>query len=76
MGYDGILIEPPRPGACPVCAFRHGKEWPHNPNSLYYRMKFRQEHGRAPGWEDASAHCTEQVKQAVAAAIAEHGQEG
>ena len=55
-------ILPPGPGKCPVCAGAHDPAQPHNKDSLYYRMKFRQAHGRYPNWEDAMAHCMPDVR--------------
>lgn len=50
---EPIKVIPPRPGACKVCAAFHSSDSPHDVNSLYYRMKFRQRHGRYPTAEDA-----------------------
>ena len=63
-GCERIQILPPMRGTCPICAAMHEAELPHNRNSLYYRMKFRQQHGRFPTWEDAMAHCSEEMKAA------------
>ena len=50
---ENIKVMPPRPGACQVCAAFHSPDSPHDVNSLYYRIKFRQKHGRYPTAEDA-----------------------
>ena len=57
-----VFILPPGPGQCPECADAHNPKHPHNLRSLYYQIKFRHEHGRAPKWADALAHCEEPVK--------------
>lgn len=53
---------PAKPGTCPECAATHGPELPHNQQSLFYQYNFYNEHGRWPTWEDAMAHCDEQMK--------------
>lgn len=55
-------IFPPLRGACPKCGAYHPPEQPHNRESLYYQMRFRQRYGRFPTWEDAIAHCSDAVK--------------
>lgn len=54
-----IRLLAPVPGSCPMCAGKHGADEPHTIESLYYRIKFRQEYGRAPTAEDAAAHLQE-----------------
>lgn len=54
-----IRLLAPVPGSCPVCAGKHGADEPHTIESLYYRIKFRQEYGRTPTAEDAAAHLQE-----------------
>lgn len=71
--FGSIVVEAPRAGTCPVCAIEHPEEYPHNPCSLYYRMKFRQEHGRFPTWDDAMAHCPEPVCQKFIAYMRSRG---
>lgn len=61
-GIDSLQILPPRKGACPICAATHEPMLPHNRNSYYYQMRFRQEHGHLPTWEDAMEHCTDEMK--------------
>lgn len=62
VGMDRMDILPPGPGKCRTCAGAHDPAQPHNKDSLYYRMKFRQAHGRYPNWADAMEHCTPDVK--------------
>jgi len=59
-GFD--LLGPPL-GTCPECAVKHDPEIPHNKGSLFYQYKFYNEHGRWPTWEDAMAHCSEEMKE-------------
>jgi len=53
---------PPAKGKCQVCAADHTPDMPHNRDSLYYQMAFKQAHGRWPTWADALAHCTPEVQ--------------
>lgn len=53
-----MMLLPPRPGTCPVCATEHEPGLPHNQQSLYYQMRFYGLHGRWPTWADALAHVT------------------
>ena len=71
--FDDMMILPPKPGACNVCASFHQPGDPHNRDSLYYQMKFRQKNGRFPTWADAMAHCDEHVKKAWIEALAARG---
>ena len=52
-----MTLLPPAPGKCVVCAVAHSPEEPHNRQSLYYQLRFFQEHGRIPTWDDAMSHC-------------------
>lgn len=62
MGESGLRLLPCRPGVCQACAVDHPVEHPHNKDSMYYQFRFYAAHGRWPTWEDAMAHCTEEVK--------------
>jgi len=55
------LVAPP-PNVCQECAVDHPPEYPHNQQSLFYQYKFFNDHGRWPTWEDAMAHCSEEIK--------------
>jgi len=68
-----LLLLPPSPDACPVCAAVHAADLPHNPCSLYYQYRFYRDHLRWPTWEDATAHCRADVRKAVLDALAVHG---
>ena len=61
------------PGTCPECAVAHDPEYPHNLQSLAYQYQFYDKHGRWPTWEDAMAHCTDEMKKIWIAALAERG---
>jgi hypothetical protein len=71
--FERVLIMPPRPGACPICAAMHAPEQPHNRDSVYYQMRFRQRHGRTPTWADAMAHCDEDVKRLLTEELVQRG---
>jgi len=42
---------------------KHEPEMPHNQKSLFYQYKFYNEHGHWPTWEDAMAHCSDEMKE-------------
>lgn len=69
---EGALL-PPAPDKCQECAAKHEPEQPHNPDSLYYKMWFRKQHDRWPTWEDALAHCAEDVRKKWVEALKSHG---
>ena len=71
--FEQVMLAPPKPGACPVCAVDHDPAMPHNRYSLYYQMKFRQQHGRFPTRKDAAAHCAPEMKKRFAEEYARHG---
>jgi len=60
--YDMTMFEKTPEGTCPVCGVKHIPEMPHNRHSLTYQFKFYDKHGRFPTWEDAMAHCSDEVK--------------
>ena len=57
FGSNDIRILPINRRVCPLCADKHSKEEPHNRNSLYYKIRFFQEHRRMPTWGDALSDC-------------------
>lgn len=73
MEEDRLILAAPRHGVCPVCAVEHEKEYPHNPNSLYYQMRFHQRWGRFPTWADAMAHCPTIIKEAYISELTARG---
>ena len=68
-----LTLLPPAPGRCQECGIFHEPAGPHNPDSLFYQVKFFQEHERYPTWADALAHCTPDVQARWRAELAEHG---
>lgn len=60
--FSSMTLLPPAPGKCRVCATEHDPALPHNRDSLYYQMAFHQQHDRWPTWDDAMAHCADEVK--------------
>jgi len=68
-----MMLLPPEPHLCQECATDHEPTAPHNPQSMYYEVKFRMEHGRAPTWEDAMAHCSDEVKAQWTTQLAKFG---
>jgi len=64
---------PAKAGTCPECATKHQPEQPHNAQSLFYQYKFYNDNGHWPTWEDAMAHCTEDVKDFWRTELRKHG---
>ncbi|MFT8710441.1 MAG: hypothetical protein ABF820_13525 [Sporolactobacillus sp.] len=58
-----MTLLPPKPGVCQKCAADHDLGQPHNQQSLYWQYWFYDKYSRWPTWEDAMAHCTDEVKQ-------------
>ena len=74
MAVEKMLgIWPPRPDICPICATDHQANEPHNPESLYYQMRFRQRNGVFPNWGDAMRHCPKDVQEAWKSRLREYG---
>ena len=63
--FSAVTVTPPTEGTCPICATKHPPHYPHNQHSIYYQMRFRQEHGQLPTMEDAMAHCLDDVKRMI-----------
>lgn len=59
---SAMKLLPPREGLCPECAVDHPPDLPHNKSSMYYQTSFRMKNNRWPTWEDAMAHCSDQMK--------------
>lgn len=59
-----FYILPSPEGHCQVCGQKHPETEPHDPTSLKYQLFFTVNHpkGKSPSWEDAMAHCDEDVK--------------
>ncbi len=58
----GLTLLPPPAGKCRECAVDHAPTDPHNKDSLYYQYHFYGRTGRWPTWDDALAHCSEEVR--------------
>ena len=58
-----MMLLPPKPGTCPICATEHTPDMPHNQQSLYYQYRFYGVRGRWPTWADAIAHCGDEMKE-------------
>jgi hypothetical protein len=56
------ILLPCKPGICQLCAVDHPPEQPHNQQSLYYQYHFYSLNGRWPTWEDAMAHCSDEMR--------------
>ena len=52
-----LMLLPPSPGVCQMCAVDHQPDDPHDRTSFYYQTKFNMENGYPPTWLDAMAHC-------------------
>ena len=72
---SSMILLPPRADVCQECAVDHDPRLPHNQQSLYYQMKFKIEHGRDATWNDAMAHCTDDVKERWIEGLKIHGVE-
>jgi hypothetical protein len=57
-----MMLLPPPPDACPICAVKHDAQQPHNAQSLYYLYRFYGIRGRWPTWADAVAHCDDRTR--------------
>jgi hypothetical protein len=53
---ESMRFLPVKPGNCEACGADHPSNMPHNPESLYYGMRFQMQYGRGPTWADACAH--------------------
>ncbi len=78
MGYlqqrhGCMMLGKTHEGTCTECAVAHDPGMPHNQQSLAYQYHFYDQHGRWPTWEDAMAHCTEEVKEQWKVALRERG---
>lgn len=59
--HSATILPPPKDG-CQECGAKHESGAPHNRDSMFYQMAFRQKHGRWPTWADAIAHCSEEIR--------------
>ncbi len=68
-----MMLLPPRPGVCQMCAVDHKEELPHDQTSLYWQYWFYGQHGRWPTWTDAMEHCSEEMKRFWIGSLKKHG---
>ena len=61
---SGLMLLPPSKDKCQLCATKHEKHYPHNQQSMYYHMIFKNKYGRYPTWDDAMKHCSNEMKTA------------
>lgn len=59
---DSFVMLPPAPHLCQICAVDHAEEQPHDAQSFYYQYWFATNNKRKPTWNDAMAHCSEEIK--------------
>ena len=57
-----MILLPPAPDACQVCATKHEPGQPHNAQSLYWQMAAKMKGEPPVTWKRAMAHCTPAVK--------------
>lgn len=69
---SGMMLLPPAPHLCQICATEHEPHLPHNAQSIFYQMKFKMDHGREATWSDALAHCDREMKIFWKQQLAEH----
>lgn len=58
-----MMLLPPAPGVCPLCAVDHESWQAHNAQSLYYQTRFQMTHGRSAKWSDAIMHCAPAIRE-------------
>lgn len=68
-----MMLLPPKLGVCQKCAVDHDPSEPHNQQSLYWQYWFYGQNGHWPTWEDAMAHCSDNVKRLWIDALKERG---
>lgn len=71
--FKSVMMLRPPADFCQTCAWKHEQEQPHNRDTLYYQTKFKLNKKRWPTWEDAMAHCAEDVKRVWREALTEKG---
>jgi len=73
MSEDTMMLLRPAADRCQICAAKHEDHLPHNAQSLYYQMSFQMQHGRGPDWNDAMAHCSDEMRALWRNALIEKG---
>lgn len=64
---------PPPPGSCGRCGVKHDEHAPHNPESVFYQVRFQLQYSRYPTWDDAVAHLDEEWRARWRRALTEAG---
>lgn len=57
-----MMLLPPHKDLCQTCAVKHTPENPHDASSMFFLVKFKMENNRDGTWEDALAHCKDDIK--------------
>ncbi len=47
---------------CPLCLTKHKFNMPHYKDSVFYQCTFWSQHKRWPTWNDAIAHCSQEME--------------
>lgn len=68
-----MMLLPPHPDACQVCARKHQPDQPHDAQSLYWHTARRLQGLPPPTWADALEHVAPEVREAWVAGLAKHG---
>jgi hypothetical protein len=68
-----MMLLPPAPGRCRICAIDHGPEAAHNAQTLFYQTRFNMRYGRAGTWADAVAHLPAELRAAWKEMLASDG---
>lgn len=68
-----MTLLPPPAHCCQECAVEHDPRTAHNAQTLFYRVWFSMQHGRPPTWNDAIAHCSDEMRGMWIAALTECG---
>lgn len=67
-----VMVLPPAPHLCQVCAREHLPELPHDPTTLYYGTVAALA-GEPATWARAMAHCAPEVREAWTEALEARG---
>lgn len=59
---NNLVMLPPAPHLCQICAVEHLPEEPHNAQSFFYKFWFSSTYKRPVTWADAMLHCPDHIK--------------
>jgi len=68
-----MMLLPPHPDACQVCARKHEPNLPHDAQSLYWAFAANMKGEPKPTWSIAMAHCTPEMKKLWTAELTRRG---